>query len=202
MTDLEKKYFQLYGVHRVIGGGWNKIAKLEDSDSKTMEKKYKKISTYVASKLEVSEENLVELKNKLSNELDEIDKLFKNQYSSNPARQKGFKTFEIFYEWYLKEKNCCYYCGISATNLKSLFDSKKIDSTKFNATLHIERLNPKEDYSPGNCRLACSLCNNAKSDLISKENYIRYFGEAMKNFLNDLSIGKIENITFQDVSSS
>lgn len=62
--------------------------------------------------------------------------------------------------------------------------------------MHIEQLNPKEGYVPSNCKLACSLCNNTKSDLISKENYKKYFAKSMANFLNDLYENKIENNTY------
>lgn len=137
-----------------------------------------------------------------------INKVLKNQYSRIKKVSKdkktinGFDTAESFYKWYKNQHDRCYYCETSYVQLKTLFDKGKIKSTKFNETLHIEQLDPKKGYTPVNCKLACSLCNNAKSDLISKENYSAYFKKSMRNFLQDLSNGKIENITFQDVSSS
>ena len=92
----------------------------------------------------------------------------------------------------LNDYNKCYYCNIDANTLEQLF-KEKLNSTKFNETLHIERLRPKEPYSEKNCRLACSLCNNAKSDLISDDNYKNYFSKCMSKFLEDLNDDKIEN---------
>jgi hypothetical protein len=137
-----------------------------------------------------------------------INKVLKNQYSRIKKVSKdkktinGFDTAESFYKWYKNQHDRCCYCETSYVQLKTLFDKGKIKSTKFNGTLHIEQSDPKQGYTPVNCKLACSLCNNAKSDLISKENYDAYFRESMKNFLQDLSDGKIENITFQEVTPS
>lgn len=118
----------------------------------------------------------------------------REKFNSTNERKEGFGgNFENFYIWYKKQDKKCFYCGVTAETLQSLFKSKKLSSTKFNATLHIERLKPKEPYSPENTKLACSLCNNAKSDLISQENYEKYFAESMTNFLKDLDSGKIEN---------
>lgn len=144
-------------------------------------------------------DKFLELEEEMADKKEEIDKIFKNQYSSNPSRKKGFGSFKNFYTWYVEQGAKCHYCGTSKETLKKLFDDEKLVSSKFNETLHIEQIDPKKGYLPENCRLSCSLCNNAKSDLISKENYDKYFSDAMRNFLSDLEQGKITNITFQNI---
>jgi hypothetical protein len=112
-------------------------------------------------------------------------------------REEGFGDIVSFYKWYKAEvKNGykCGYCGTEAKVLEKLFDEKKLHSKKFTSTLHIERKDPNKPYSKNNCMFACSLCNNAKSDLISVSNYRQYFKDSMKNFLHDLYNDKINNI--------
>jgi len=109
-------------------------------------------------------------------------------------KKEGFnQNFEFFYKWYKSQEKKCGYCGTSENTLKKLFESKKLTSKKFTATLHIERRNPNGEYNEENCMLACSLCNNAKSDLINEDNYREYFEKCMNQFLKDLSDGLIEN---------
>lgn len=198
--NINEKYIEYVCIYRVKSG-YKEISLIEEVNETEDElrKKYSNIggiSAWLAEKLNI---NLIDLgnlesDNKIMNEKAKIDKLFKNQFTEE--RKKSFGNFKNFYEWYLEQGDKCFYCETSSDTLKFLFDSNKLNSTKFNSTLHIERLNPKENYSRKNCRLACSLCNNTKSDLISKENYKNYFATAMSNFLIDLQSSKIENKTF------
>lgn len=197
--DIKKKYLEYVCIYRV-NAGFKEISQIEEIEETESElrKKYKKIDDWLVEKLGISLIKLGELKKdcKILEEKEKIDKLFRNQFNSNVKRKEGFGNFYNFYNWYLKEEDKCYYCGITSIQLKHLFDSGKLNSTKFNETLHIEQIDAKAGYNPKNCRLACSLCNNTKSDLISKENYKKYFSISMKNFLNDLVEDKIENKTF------
>ncbi len=113
--------------------------------------------------------------------------------SSDSERKDGFGSFKAFYEWFLAQKDKCHYCGTSQDELKRLFDKGAISSKKFSATLHIERKNANKGYNAQNCVLACALCNNAKSDMISEPNFQKYFANSVKEFVNDLLLGKITN---------
>ena len=123
----------------------------------------------------------------------------------------GFKDF--YKNWYKGREKKCHYCGTAEEMLKELFPKKdednqqntdktqsvkthKIGSKKpsFTGTLHIDRLNPNLGYKPNNCVFACALCNNAKSDMINAENFKKYFGEKMSEFLTALHNDKITNI--------
>ena len=198
--EIIEKYIEYVCIYRVKS--WYKeislIEEVKETEDELRNKYSNKggISAWLAEKLEM---NLIDLgnlesDNNIMNEKAKIDKLFKNQFTEE--RKNGFGSFKDFYEWYIKQEDRCFYCDISSETLKLLFDSQKLSSTKFNSTLHIERLNPKEKYSKENCRLACSLCNNTKSDLISKANYKKYFAATMSEFLSDLQNNKIENNTF------
>lgn len=113
--------------------------------------------------------------------------------SFDKERKDDFGGFRAFYEWYSAQEPKCYYCGATQAQLEQLFDDELISSTKFNATLHIEQKTPKQGYKSTNCVLACALCNNAKSDMISDENFKAYFAGKMREFISDLLSGKIEN---------
>ena len=61
-----------------------------------------------------------------------------------------------------------------------LFISSKKQS--FSGELQIERKNPNEDYSADNCEFACVICNNAKSDMISADNFTKFFVPGIKKY--------------------
>ncbi|HEC1764533.1 TPA: hypothetical protein R1722_001277 [Campylobacter lari] len=114
-----------------------------------------------------------------------IDKMVEEKF-------EDMKKFAMWYEEaYLKideENRTCHYCGIDEDKLKNLFKSKLITSKKpsFNGSLQIERLNPDKGYNEENCVLACCICNNAKSDMISASDFKDYFSDSVKNFYENL----------------
>ena len=99
-------------------------------------------------------------------------------------KEFGFKTFTKFYEWHKEQPKECHYCKITQDELDELWDEKLelISSKKFSKALHIERLDPDKPYCKDNCRLACAVCNNAKSDLISESDFRECFVDGIKEF--------------------
>lgn len=132
----------------------------------------------------------VALKFKDSDEYDNIRAIRKR---FTQKRKDGFKTFAKFYAWHSTQAQKCYYCGTSQDELNKLFENELISSKKFSESLHIERKDSNKGYGENNCVLACALCNNAKSDMISDENFKAYFGKQMRDFISDLLSGKITN---------
>ena len=87
-----------------------------------------------------------------------------------------------FINWYNHKKeilnNKCNYCGSDQNKITDLINSGKLNSKRFNKrgrNLEVDRLDPKGNYSEKNCTLVCYFCNNDKSDILSKEDYIKYF---------------------------
>ena len=124
---------------------------------------------------------------------DEYDNIRAIRKRFTQKRKDGFKTFAKFYAWHNTQAQKCYYCGTSQDELNKLFGKELIESKKFSESLHIERKDSNKGYSENNCVLACALCNNAKSDMISDENFKAYFGDKMREFIADLLSGKITN---------
>ncbi|EAH7031463.1 hypothetical protein EKD09_07555, partial [Campylobacter lari] len=106
-----------------------------------------------------------------------------------------FNGIDNFISWYKKQEKECYYCKIAQSDLANLFKNKLITSKKpsFNSSLQIERLDPDKGYNEENCVLACCICNNAKSDMISAENFKKYFKTPIESFYKDLLENKTTN---------
>ena len=117
----------------------------------------------------------------------------KDRYNSilNREANHKFENFREFYIWFTNQKDECCYCQTTQENLKKLFEQNVLTSKKFNATLHIERFDSNKPYSKDNCALACAICNNAKSDFISKEDFEKFFAPAIQNYLNQ-KIGELK----------
>lgn len=115
-------------------------------------------------------------------------------YGRFTQKQKDYKnafngSFEVFLAWWCKKtpengiRRCCY-CGIDENTLKDTFENGLVISKKpsFSGELQIERKNPNGNYCAGNCEFACVICNNAKSDMISAENFTKFFVPGIKEY--------------------
>ena len=80
-------------------------------------------------------------------------------------------------------RHCCY-CGIDENTLKDAFENGVVISKKpsFSGELQIERKGPDGDYCDSNCEFACVICNDAKSDMISAEDFTTYFVPGIKEY--------------------
>jgi len=180
MNQQEKqdKFIEIYCIKRL--NCWEAIAEEEKSDIETMKKTYKKIDNYLSEKCGSSPQEIKEFY-KLPL-LDEINTVF-TKFTSD--RKTGFKTFENFYLWFSNQPKNCHYCKTSEVDLIKLFNNvfkPKKEAWK-NGTLQIEKKEPDKGYIPENCVLACVLCNNAKSDLITDKDFEVYFAEPMRLYL-------------------
>lgn len=115
-------------------------------------------------------------------------------YGRFTQKQKDYKnafngSFEVFLAWWCEKtpengiRRCCY-CGIDENTLKDTFENGLVISKKpsFSGELQIERKNPNGNYCAGNCEFACVICNNAKSDMISAENFTKFFVPGIKEY--------------------
>jgi 5-methylcytosine-specific restriction endonuclease McrA len=62
----------------------------------------------------------------------------------------------------------CYYCGVVGSMLKDSSGGQNADLPK-HAVNGVDRLDPKEGYTPENCVPACDKCNRAKNDWTLEE---------------------------------
>jgi len=104
-----------------------------------------------------------------------------------------FKDENEFYEWDKLKPQICYYCKteqykITELVLAGIFPSKKFKKRGRNLEIERKCSQPEEKnvYSSENCELACTFCQNDKSDVINAELYIKYFSEPRKRFIDDL----------------
>ena len=94
-------------------------------------------------------------------------------FSEKGSEEDGFVKFV---DWYWKQEQKCCYCGVKSEHLKYYFneDNEQYQNArKRGKTLEIERLitAPTNVYNKNNCALACYICNNAKSEFISPEDF-------------------------------
>ena len=183
MNELEERYLELYSFQKI--NDMKKVAKKKNISIDKAKEMYTSYTDYLAEELFVNVETIKKLNQKLHKEISKIQKIYE-RFDEN--RQVGFdKNFNKFYNWYItqkkKQNNCCYYCKISENGLKELFDKGILKSKKFTATFHIERLDSEKNYIADNMVFACSLCNNAKSDMISENDFKDYFANPMYQYL-------------------
>lgn len=110
-------------------------------------------------------------------------------------RIEGFGGRDEFLNWYnTQDKKCCY-CGVEENDLIKYFDKdineQYKDARPRGKFLEIERVitapESENKYSKENCRLACYICNNAKSDFLSAESFepiARGINKFWNNYLN------------------
>ncbi len=99
------------------------------------------------------------------------------------------QSFSEFLNWwcsYIEEYgNKCYYCGIEENISKQAVMNGLLVSKKpawKSGALQIDKKDPAGGYHKSNCVLACMLCNNAKSDMISESEFQNFFAETIKNY--------------------
>lgn len=120
---------------------------------------------------------------------EDIQGLYSRFHSLKSRDEYAFnQDFVQFLEWYCSNMDAggrchCYYCNVDETTLLHAFDKTTgvLSSKKrsFNATLQIDQKLPNAGYNKDNCVMACVLCNNAKSDMISAEDFKKYIAPSI-----------------------
>ena len=65
--------------------------------------------------------------------------------------------------------------------MDELKDNQNVE-TKELFRQYLKRKYPDGDYCHDNCEFACVICNNAKSDMISAEDFKTYFVPGIKEY--------------------
>lgn len=80
-------------------------------------------------------------------------------------------------ELYERDGKKCYYCGIKEEDFIRIWGKFYGGKTR-GQKLEVDRRDNEKDYILENCVLACSICNNAKSDKFTDEEF-KKVGEAI-----------------------
>ena len=79
---------------------------------------------------------------------------------------------------YKRDGNKCYYCGIEEDDFIPIWGKFYGGKTR-GKKLEVDRRDNEKDYSLENCVLACSICNNAKSDKFTDKEF-KEVGKSIK----------------------
>jgi len=80
---------------------------------------------------------------------------------------------------YKRDGHKCYYCGIAEDEFNTIWGDTFYGGIKRGRKLEIDRKDNDSEYDLTNCVLACSICNMAKSDKFTYEEFQRV-GETIK----------------------
>ncbi len=88
-------------------------------------------------------------------------------------KKKGFKDFVSWYleRWEADGSAVCKYCGISEKECAEILQPLTKRAKTRSQHLEIEQKSANDGYSENNCILACYVCNNAKSDFMSEDEF-------------------------------
>lgn len=138
----------------------------------------------VCRELKIDRADLTRLSAEIDRErVDDIKEMrrIRSLHSNKNAADMKFPNFNAFYRWYIKTKQeqqeCCYYCGTDEKVIADLFEKKYTSVKRPNRGKHLEverKDASSNEYSSGNCVLACYFCNNDKSDIFSEKEYFEY----------------------------
>ena len=80
------------------------------------------------------------------------------------------KKSELRNQLYDRDGTKCHYCGIEEKDFFSIW-GEFYGSKKRGSTLEVDRKDNGSGYEIENCLLACAVCNNAKSDKFSYDEF-------------------------------
>jgi 5-methylcytosine-specific restriction endonuclease McrA len=82
------------------------------------------------------------------------------------------KKEELRKKLYQKYESNCYYCGIEEGAFIRIWGGF-YGKNKRGIRLELDRKDNKRGYNLENCILACAICNNAKSDKFTYQEFLR-----------------------------
>jgi len=185
MNSIEEKYFDLFFNKRITE--YIKIEDYKIFKPGEAKMKYKSLNEFYCEELNINADEL-----KL---IVLYFERFKNIFDKyiNEDRKDFFSNYNRLMSWYEEQKNSvgeiqCGYCNITESKLKVIIKNRGGKLTlngktkRSLGTMEIEKLNSEGAYTYDNCIMACPLCNNAKSNLISDKDWRAFFVEPMKNY--------------------
>ena len=165
-----------------------KIDSFKKWDKGQAKLKYQKIDHFYEDELQINGLKLSELRTYFQ----KYNYLYDKYRRNNIAREELFSDHNKLLKWYNDQEESCNYCGISQANLIKIVESRNGNLTlnqkikRSKGSLEIEKVNPKKGYTLENSVLCCPLCNDAKSNLISEEDWRKHFAPTMKRYFNSI----------------
>jgi 5-methylcytosine-specific restriction endonuclease McrA len=104
------------------------------------------------------------------------------------------KTFEkklLRDKLYLRDGYNCHYCGIVEENFTKIWGDTFYGGFKRGQRLEIDRVNNAFGYTPENCVLACAVCNMAKSDKFTHDEFLKV-GASIRNIWQEKSRNRLD----------
>jgi 5-methylcytosine-specific restriction endonuclease McrA len=182
LMELREKYFDLCYTRRIHE--FYKIDLYKNWPSGTAKLKYRTLTEFYLAELQIGKDQF----NQLQADFKKYNDLYSKYY--NEDRKELFEIPEKLLDWYEGQKESCNYCGVTQAELHDIVESRggkltlNQKSKRSKGTLEIEKKNPSLGYTFSNVVLSCPFCNNAKSNLISEDDWRTYFVPAMKNYFN------------------
>lgn len=117
-----------------------------------------------------------------------------NRFRSLQKRDpKAFDNeFSNFLNWWYDQESKCYYCSVASSTVEDAFDCSHgeplifSEKPSFSGKLQIDKKTPENGYNEKNCVFACVLCNNAKSDMISEEDFKKFIAPAFSDYWKEI----------------
>lgn len=117
----------------------------------------------------------------------EMKRVRKSVYKRDKHRF-GFQNSDNLANWWVdklrSQKGCCDYCKTPIKLIRDLIENNLLAGrpVKGNGVrgpcLELERMDHNTGYAPSNCVLICYYCNNDKSNVYSRVEYIEFLAPA------------------------
>lgn|GEM_PF-3068652 len=95
-----------------------------------------------------------------------------NLITSRPKLKPSEKS-QLLNNLYARDGHHCHYCGILETDFTKIWGATFYGGIKRGQRLEIDRIDNAVGYSLENCVLACAICNMAKSDKFTHDEFLK-----------------------------
>jgi hypothetical protein len=116
----------------------------------------------------------------------------------NKLKDKTLNKEELLKELYSRDGRKCHYCEIEETDFRKVWGTKFYGGNTRGGRLEVDRKDNEGIYEISNCVLACALCNMAKSNIFTYDEFLN-IGAAIKELWQE-RIRQMDNgITWEDI---
>ena len=109
---------------------------------------------------------------------------YKDKHGADKKRPEDDKRLNIsqddFVNWYLSQEDCCYYCGTTMNECKTL--RLRRGSFGYFVSWDIDRKDSLKPYEKGNIVLSCFMCNMAKASYFTA-NETKVIGSSIRKVI-------------------